>query len=460
MASEPGTVLVIDDEREFCRFVVDCLEYVGHRVTAVQDGESALTILGRDFDVVICDYKLKGLDGMRVVSLIHEHDAKLPVILATAFGSIDQAVEAMRVGAYDYVTKPISIADLRFRVQRAIETRRLHRELRSLRALTEDRYTIDGLVARSEGMRVVVDKVRQLAESRSNVLVSGESGTGKELIARAIHLSSSVRKGPFVAVNCAAIPHDLLESELFGYRRGAFTGADRDKQGLFRAAHGGSLFFDEVGELPAPLQAKLLRVLEDGSIRPLGATESERVDVRVISATNRDLAEEVAAGRFRADLYYRLDVVEIRIPPLRERREDLALLIDRTLERLATAGEPKRLTDAARRFLLSHPWPGNIRQLQNALEHAATLTTSDHTDLDDLPESPHRDTAEAQPQRGDAPTATLREVEDAYTARVLAYTRGNRSAAAAILGIDRKTLYQRLRALGVDLERETKKTAG
>lgn len=444
------SILIVDDEPEFCRFIQDCLTQEGYQLESVNDGSAALeAIAERSFDVVVCDFRMKGIDGMSVVRGARELDPDLPIILITAFGSIDHAVDALRAGAYNYLTKPVSVTELRLQVRRALEARHLRSEVERLRGVAEDLSSLEGIVARSKGMRRVVATVRQLERSTSNVMISGESGTGKELIARALHLHSPVREGPFVPVNCASIPEALLESELFGHIRGAFTDAHGDKPGLFHAARNGTLFLDEIGEMPRPLQSKMLRVLEDRVVRPVGSTQGEEVDVRVVSATNRDLEAELDRG-FRADLYYRLHVVEIVIPPLRERRDDIPAIIDSFLLRKANGGTPMRLTHEALELLCAYQWPGNIRQLQNALEHATALARGTVLDIDDFPDSIRRSRAPGRGTDDDfpedvGPRRTLREVEDLYIDKVLDHTVGNRTAAAAILGIDRKTLYKRLR---------------
>jgi DNA-binding NtrC family response regulator len=449
MSREQPKILIVDDEPEFCRFVEDCLASDGYDFTSANDGEAALGRVDEGIDAVLCDFKMPGMSGMELIERIHAMDADIPVIMVTAFGSIDHAVEAMRAGAYDYVTKPVSIADLRLHVGRATETRRLRNEVTRLREAAAQRFSLDGVIARAARMRKVVETVKQLETSTSNVLVTGESGTGKEVIARAIHAHSPVASGPFVPVNCAAIPEQLLESELFGHERGAFTDARGPKLGLFHMANGGTLFLDEIGEMSFGLQAKLLRVLEDGEVRRVGATKSEPLRVRVISATNRSLEQQLDDG-FRADLYYRLNVVEIRIPPLRERREDIPALIDDALQTLASNGRPRTLTEAARRLLTDYEWPGNVRQLQNALEHAVALSAGEVIDVEDVPESIRNPTTAAMSRAVPFSTAfrpelSLKEIDELYIDRVLQHTRGNRSAAAALLGIDRKTLYQRLK---------------
>jgi two-component system response regulator HydG len=442
-----ASILIVDDEPEFCRFIEDFLSPSGYTVRSVHDGAGALECLAEGFDLVLCDNQMKGISGLELIARLNERDPSVPIVMVTAFGSIDQAVDAMRRGAYDYLTKPVSIDELRAHVKRALEARRLRTEVKRLRRLAIDRTSLDGLIAKSDAMVRIVETIHQLERSTSSVLVRGESGTGKELVARALHAHSPVASGPFVAVNCAAIPDQLLESELFGHVRGAFTDARADKIGLFQEADGGTLFLDEIGEMAPALQAKLLRVLEDGAIRRVGATTSDVVSVRVISATNRDL-EPNGDGGFRADLYYRLNVVEIFIPPLRERPEDIPALVQHLLAGLGTEQGSRRVSPQALAALLAQPWPGNVRQLRNALEHAAALTRDEVIDVGDLPDSVRRtDAAAIGAERIDAlsPDLSLQQLEDQYLEHVLNHTNGNRTAAAEILGIDRKTLYSRLR---------------
>jgi DNA-binding NtrC family response regulator len=443
-----GRVLVVDDEVEFCRFVEDCLGKVGYEVESVQDPAQAEARIRRGFDLLVSDVKMGGVSGLDVMRQAREVDPTMPVVLVTAFGSIDSAVEAMRLGAANYLTKPVTVADLRLHVERAMETRLLRAEVTRLKRFTEDLYGIDNVVARSASMRRIIETVRQLEGSTCNVLITGESGTGKELLSRTLHLNCPMREGPFVPINCAAIPEFLLESELFGHVRGAFTDARHDKAGLFQQAHGGTLLLDEIGEMPPALQVKLLRALEERSVRRVGATESEPIDIRVIAATNRDLELAIAAGAFRADLYYRLNVVELAIPPLRERTDDVPPLIDRLLRKLATNGMARRVAPEAREALLHYDWPGNVRQLENVLERALALARGDTITIEDLPDTVRGGPAPAGHDaafwRTLPPALTLEDVSQRYMLRVLEHTHGNRSAAAAVLGIDRKTLAKRL----------------
>ena len=361
----------------------------------------------------------------------------------TAFGTLESAIDAIRHGAYDYLTKPFKLPELSLVVRRTLEERRLREENQRLRVEVEQRYSFDNILGRSKAMRAVFDQIGAVAETDTTVLLLGESGSGKELVARAIHWRSGRRQGPFVAVNCAAIPEALLESELFGHERGAFTGADRKRRGLFAEAQGGTLFLDEIAEMTAPLQVKLLRALQDRTIRPVGGNEEVRIDLRVISATNRDLPAFVRQNRFREDLYYRLAVIPIRIPSLRERPEDIPLLAEHFLRRAGTAlGKTlEGFDEDALKWLLHHRWPGNVRELENVIERAATLAAKPTITQDDL--RIEFTQAESASELGVRPT--LAEVESQYIRRILEETRGDKRAAAAILGISVRTL-QRMQA--------------
>jgi DNA-binding NtrC family response regulator len=371
----------------------------------------------------------------------------LPVVIITAFGSIQTAVESMKLGAFDYVTKPFSNDELLLVVSRALEDRKLRQEIRRLRGELAHSYGLENIVAVSRKMSEVLEIVGQIADSAASVLLAGESGTGKELIARALHFRSRRQQAPFVPVNCAAIPDNLLESELFGHVKGAFTDARQSKTGLFQSARGGTLFLDEVGEMPLMLQAKLLRVIEDKRVRPVGATEETPVDVRIVSATNADLEEAISAGKFRIDLYYRLATVTLVLPPLRERPEDIVPLVKHFLARVsAEAGRPVAEVDGEAMSCMTHyPWPGNIRELQNAISRAVILCRNDRITRADLP---------AKVAGGEAQSVTIEDavnrrltidqLEREYARAILASVGGNKSEAAAVLGIDRKTLYRKL----------------
>jgi DNA-binding NtrC family response regulator len=390
-------ILLIDDDTSLREVLAYTLREQGHEVETAADGSSGLALLERALpDAVITDLKMPGIDGLEVLRRVHEVDPALPVIVLTAFGSIEDAVAAMRDGAHDYLTKPYNRDELRLTVEKALEKRRLVQENRTLRdRLREERRRMP-LVHASPAMERVVAAVRRIAPTDATVLVTGESGTGKELVAQSLHGLSDRWDGPFVAINCAAIPHDLMESELFGHERGAFTGAVREKPGKFRQAHGGTLLLDEVADLPSDLQTKLLRVIETRLVDPVGGTRPVPVDVRIVAATNADLATRVAEGRFRGDLYYRLNVIPIHLPPLRERPEDIPALWEQFLERFA--GEIKlRTSPGLVRVLMRRAWPGNARELANLCQRLVLLRASDELTEGDL------QVAEGDGPQGSAP---------------------------------------------------------
>jgi DNA-binding NtrC family response regulator len=439
-------ILVLDDDGEMGAWLVDLLTDEGYLAEAYQQGPAALAALEqRHPDLLITDMVLDGMQGLEVLRRAKQQDPTLAVVMITAFGSIESAVEAMRLGAFYYLTKPFKSADLLLLVARALEDKHLRTEIRRLQHEVEAHYHFDRIIGKSPAMQRVFALVDRLKDSPVNILLTGESGTGKDLIARTLHYHSSRKQGPFVPVNCAALPEPLLESELFGYRRGAFTDARTDKPGLFVAAHNGTLFLDEVGELPLPLQAKLLRVLEDKEVRPLGATKGQTVNVRLIAATNRDLRRAVADRAFREDLFYRLNVVDIHLPPLRERPEDLPLLLQHFLERSAHAARARRVSAEALRLLLQYPWPGNVREFENTLERALVLCQGEEITLADLP--PHLTGSRAPLgglQEALVRRCTLADLERHYILLALEWTQGKRTDAAELLAIDRKTLYRKL----------------
>jgi DNA-binding NtrC family response regulator len=437
---------VLDDDRDMGAWLVDLLTDAGYTAEAYQQGPATLTALEqRHPDLLITDLVLDDLKGMEVLRRAKQYAPTLAVVMITAFGTIESAVEAMRLGAFYYLTKPFKSADLLLLVKRALEEKYLRTEIRRLQREVETHYHFDRMIGKSPGMQKVFALVERLTDRPVNVLLTGESGTGKDLIARILHYHSSRKQAPFVPVNCAAIPEQLLESELFGYRRGAFTDARQDKPGLFMAAHGGTLFLDEVGELPLLLQAKLLRVIEDKEVRPLGATRGETVDVRLIAATNRDLRRAVSVGAFREDLFYRLNVVDIHLPPLRERLEDLPLLLQYFLKHSPQAARVRRLSEEALHLLLNYPWPGNIRELENVLERAFVLCQGEEITVADLPAhltcSP---LAVISLRDALLRRFTLTDLEREYILLALTWTEGKRTEAAELLGIDRKTLYRKL----------------
>ena len=443
-----GRVLVADDTLEMATAVVEYLVRHGFEAEAVDSGSAALSrFKACPADVVLTDLRMKGLDGMDVLQSMREIDPDVPVVIMTAFGGVDSAVEAIQRGAYHYVTKPFKLEVVRVLLERAIVERAMRVENAGLRRTVREALTAGALVGRSAGIRAVVELVHRVAGTSVPVLVLGETGTGKELVARAIHANGPRKEAPFVAVNCAAVPEALLESELFGHVRGAFTGATQTRRGLFVEATGGTLLLDDIGDMPLVLQGKLLRVIETGEVRSVGSDAPRKTDVRIIAATHRDLPAAVKEGRFRQDLFFRLNVVPLHIPPLRERRADIPLLVEHFLQRTRQRlpGSPARTLSAdATKLLLDYSWPGNVRELENLVDRwiimgegreiSAAEVRGALGDLGDHPLDAAR--------RG---LVTLQELEQQYIAWVLEKAGGNRTRAAEILGIDPSTLYRRSR---------------
>ncbi len=448
MPDVTGTILIVDDDAEMRSLISDLLNDRGHRVTTTYNGHEALTLLGeQDFDVVLTDLRMQEMSGIELLREVKLISAVPNVVLMTAFGTVETAIEAMKQGAYDYLTKPVKSGDLFRVVERAVRDASLRKEISRLRQAVSQEYSFHKIIGKSKPMRALFDLIRRVSDSSTNLLITGESGTGKELAAKAIHYNSARRNAAFVPVNCAAIPEALLESELFGHVRGAFTDAKSDKRGLFEEAHGGTLFLDEISELPLVLQAKLLRAIQEHEIRRVGATHSTTVDVRIIAATNFKLLEEVQGKRFREDLYYRLNVIEIEIPPLRERKEDVLLLVGSFLEKYAKQNSKKidAIHPSALALLVDYAWPGNVRELENVIERAVTLSRTESVIVEDLPPiiqdvGGNRQAMEDAVER----VLSLEDVEKAYILRILEKTDGNKLQAAHLLGIDRKTLYRKL----------------
>lgn len=383
-----GNILIIDDEKNYLIILEDLLSEEGHHVLTAESGPEGLELVkNNDLDVVITDMKMPGMDGMEVLQEIRAVDADLPIIMMTAYGTVEKAVEAMKKGAFHYILKPFENEELKVLVQKAVEHHHIVRQNRQMKGILEERHHFHNLVGKSAPMQRVYDLIRKVAPTKATVLITGESGTGKELIARAIHFNSPRKAGPFISVNCGALPENLLESELFGHERGAFTGAVGLRKGRFELAHGGTLFLDEISEMSPPLQVKLLRALQEMRFERVGGTETLHVDVRVLAASNRNLKEEVAAGRFRSDLFFRLNVVHIALPPLRERSGDIPLLAAyflRKYEKQTGRGEMSLRPDALR-ALLDYSWPGNVRELENVVERAVILCPGREITPDDLP---------------------------------------------------------------------------
>lgn len=448
-----ASILVVEDDAGHRALLHDELVDAGYPVVAVGDAEQAVARLdARDFDLVVSDLRLPGADGMELLGHCRRLPAAPGFIIITAFGTIPQAVEALRQGADDFLTKPVDLDHLGLAVRRVLRTRALQAEVARYRQLL-NMSDFHGLIGASPAMLALFDAIRRIARAPGPVLITGESGTGKELVARALHAESERCNGPFVAINCAGIPTELLESELFGHAPGAFTGATGARKGLFAEAHGGSLLLDEIGEMPPPMQAKLLRLLQDGRVRPVGANREEAADVRVLAATNRDLAPMIDDGSFREDLFYRLETFHITIPPLRERGEDVERLALAFLRRSAAALDRDigGISPEALRALRRYDFPGNVRELASIVERAVAFCRGAEIGESDLPDRVLAGPVAPQPADGlwgdEQAMPTLAQVEDRYIRHVLDRVDGNKRQAARVLGIGRRTLYRRL---GVD----------
>jgi two-component system response regulator PilR (NtrC family)/two-component system response regulator HydG len=447
--SKHHRVLIVDDDAAMREMVVSLLGDQGFDAIGQKGADEAIGYVAEhDVDAVVSDIRMPGKTGLELVGEIHARRPGTPVILMTAFGSIDSAVEAMRAGAFDYVTKPFKRDELMLALERAFETRALEEENRQLRRAVDRSTSFGDLLGASPAMHEIFALIRKVADNRSSVLITGESGTGKEVVARTLHFAGRRKDRPFIPINCTAIPEGLLESELFGHVRGAFTGAHTSKRGLFEEANGGTLFLDEIGDMGPGLQSKLLRVLQDREIRPVGGNQAVKVDVRIVAATNKDLDKEMEAGRFRRDLFYRLNVIPIHIPPLRERPEDIRPLAEALLRRHAGDDTPRRLAEGALERLMACPWEGNARELENVLERALALASGDVLEADDLPlggapSGSEPDDGSALLRTAVAQRWTLHELGDRYIEAILAQTGGNKVRAAKILGINRRTLYRR-----------------
>ena len=448
-------VLVVDDEASLCETLEIDLAHRGYAVETRTSAAAALDAVRQsEFDVVVTDLDMPYVTGIELCERIVASRPDVPVIVLTAFGSYETAVAAIRAGAYDFLSKPVKLEVLAIAVERAAKHRRLREKVRRLeREVARAPHPDDDIVARSTAMRSILELVDRVAQSDATVLVTGDSGTGKELVARAIHRSGRRKDGPFVAINCAAVPETLLESELFGHVRGAFTDARTNEPGLFVSANGGTLFLDEIGDMPLALQPKLLRALQERKVRPVGGNAERPVDVRVVAATNRDLETAIEEGRFRQDLFYRVNVVQISVPPLRARAADILPLAARFIARSSeTVGKRvSGISPAAAERLMSYPWPGNVRELQNCVERAVALARFDQISVDDLPAKIRDYKSSHFILTSDDPSelVPLERIEREYIARVMHAVSGNKSAAARILGIDRKRLYRMLDRLGV-----------
>jgi two-component system response regulator HydG len=446
--------LVVDDDRSMCELLQAGLVRRGFEVTWRTSAAEALAAMSEgDFDVIVTDLNMPGTNGLELCERVTANRPDVPVVVITAFGSLDTAVAAIRAGAYDFITKPFEMDVLRLTLDRAVQHHRLRDEVKRLRQAVTESRGFGEILGSSPPMRQVLDLVNRAAESDATALITGESGTGKELVARALHQHSRRHDGPFIAVSCAAMPEALLESELFGHARGAFTDAKIPRTGLLLQASGGTLLLDEIGDMPLELQPKLLRALEDRRIRPLGENSERPFDVRLVCATNRDLEADVEEKRFRADLFYRINVIHIELPPLRERDGDVLPLAQHFVQHFSRAvGKPVAgVSTAAAEKLLAYSWPGNVRELRNCIERAVALTRFEEIAVEDLPEKVqnYRRSRVVVDLDDTEHLASMEEVERRYILRVLEAAGGQRTRAAQILGLDRKTLYRKLERWGI-----------
>lgn len=450
----PGRVLIVDDDRSMCEMIEADLRKRGFYSSWYLSAEEAFSVLKKEeFDVVLTDLQMPGMNGVDLCERIVANRPDVPVVVITAFGSMETAVAAIRAGAYDFITKPIEMDMLSFTLERAVNHRSLQEKVKKLSEAVEQSKRFEELLGESVPMKKLYDQIKRIADSEVSVLISGESGTGKELVAQALHKQSRRHAEQFVAVNCAALPETLLESELFGHTRGAFTDAKSERKGLFLQADGGTLFLDEIGAFSLPLQPKLLRTLEEHSVRPVGSDREVAFDVRVIAGTNRDIEAAIEEGRFREDLFYRINVIQVELPPLRSRGTDILLLAQYFLEQSAARSNKQvaGISDKVADKLLGYMWPGNVRELRNAIEHAVALTRYERIAVEDLPEKIRAYHSSHVLVGGNNPTelVPMEEVEQRYILHVLKVVGGNKTLAARMLGFDRKTLYRKLCRYGV-----------
>lgn len=443
-------ILIVDDEPDICKALEFLLKSEGYAVTSANSGEDAIEKLKTDsFDVVLTDLKMGRVDGMTVLEKAKEINPDMPVIMMTAFASIESAVEAMKRGAVDYIVKPFLNEEIKLTIKKVLEQKKIISENIALKQQISQRMACRDFVANSESMLKIVETLEKVIPTKSNILILGESGTGKGLIAEIIHCNSPRRDKPFISINCSAIPEGLLESELFGYKRGAFTGAVSDKLGLIPLAHQGTLFLDEIGDMPISLQAKLLKVLETGEVYPLGETRSKIVDVRVISATNVDIESRIKEGKFREDLYWRLNVIEIKIPPLRERKDDIEMLARHFINKFSSEHKKniKGIDRQALYILLEYSWPGNVRELSNIIERAVVLTDGDYITPENLPDKLKKVEHKAQPS---TLKTYLSDYEKNLILRLYNAHNRNKEETAMALGIDLATLYRKFKKYGIE----------
>jgi DNA-binding NtrC family response regulator len=448
-----GKVLIVDDDQAMCEMLNDDLHHRGFTPFWYTMAEKAFShVMEEHFDVLLADINLPGMSGIELCERVVANRPDIPVVIVTAFGNLDTAIAAIRAGAYDFVTKPIDLDLLEFVLHRAIEHRTLQEKVKLLSQAVEQAQHFKELLGESPSMQALSSQIARVADTETSVLILGESGTGKELVARTLHQHSRRGRGPFVPINCSALPEALLETELFGHKRGAFTDAKSDRKGLFLEAEGGTLFLDEMGEIPMELQPKLLRAVEERRIRPVGGNTEVAFDVRIISATNRDLESAMEEGLFREDLFYRLNVIQVEVPPLRTRGTDVLLLARHFVQHFSDRTD-KRVVDISHtvaRKLLAYTWPGNVRELRNAMEHAVALTRFEKVTVEDLPKKIRAYRSDHVLVGTDDPSEliSMEEVERRYILHVLKAVGNNRTLAARILKLDRKTLYRKLQGYG------------
>lgn len=454
MTRDKSKILVVEDEKNMREILSILLEEEGYEVVTAPNGAVGIEQIKNDiYDLIITDIKMPGYNGFDVLKVAREVSPESLVIMITAFGTTESAVEAMKLGAYDYIHKPFKIDEIRLVVKNALEKKRLRSEVSVLREKIKTTFELGNIFYRNSKIQELLRILPKIAESNSNVLITGESGTGKEFFATALHNLSPRKENNFVAINCASLPEGLLESELFGHMKGAFTGAVSNKQGLFEIANRGTLFLDEIGDMPLSLQAKLLRVIENGTFRRVGGTEDIKVDVRIIAATNKNLQDEIGSGRFREDLFYRLNVIPIHLPPLRERREDIPLLIDYFLKKFSKT--PKKVSPGAMKVLMNCPWKGNIRELENAIERIVLMTDQEEITVSDIPEDiislPTESSAlPILTENGVELDRIIEEIEKRYIREALRLSKGNKTEAAKLLNITFRSLRHRLYKYGIN----------
>jgi len=456
MNPEKATVLVVDDDAGHLSVLKTVIKSWGYRVEGADDGSKAVEkAKERPFDLIVTDVRMAEMSGIEALKVIKDYNPAIPILIMTAYSSVESAVEALKAGAYDYLTKPLDFDVLKLTIERALDHTSLRAENLSLKEKLRSSYDLANIIGKSQPMKELIEMVAMVAPSEATALITGESGTGKELIARSVHYNSGRKQGSLVTVNCAALTETLLESELFGHEKGAFTGADRRREGRFMQANKGTIFLDEIGEMSSVMQAKLLRVIQDREIQRVGSDFTLNVDVRILAATNRDLQEDVLAGKFREDLYYRLNVVTLKVPPLRKRVEDIPLLAQHFLETYARKNKKriKGFTPLAMDMFLKYDWPGNVRELENAVERAVILGLGDYITEKELPlriakAYPHPEAIDRHPTIGKEPRS-LEEAEKEAVLAALQAAGGNKSKTARLLGITRKTLHKKLKKYGV-----------